>query len=149
MSTFNLHKQSMLPRDILFQMSTDISNFHNIIPEYFKFMEILDDKPSEKLVLEYINFLGIRLKIKTKHFVVHPNIHNVLILSGPLKGTTFSERYEPSSFGTNVDISVNLKLNGILKLISFIEPLLITKMNSVMTEFIICSENYTPSNLAK
>jgi len=71
MSTFNLHKQSMLPRDILFQISTDISNFHNIMPKYFKFLEILDDKPSEKLVLEYILKLKQSILLSTLIFITY------------------------------------------------------------------------------
>ena len=89
MSHFYLHNQSVLPRDVLFQISTDISNFHNVMPEYFRSLEILDDAPFEKLVLESINFLGLSHDIKTKHVITPPNIHQVFILSGILKGTVF------------------------------------------------------------
>lgn len=149
MSHFYLHNQSMLPRDILFQISTDVSNFHNVMPEYFKSLEILDDTTSEKLVLESINFLGFHHDIKTKHVIDHPNTHQVFILSGLLKGTVFSEKYTPSCFGTDIDISIYLKLNGILKFIPFLKFLIIKKMNSVMEKFVVCAENYLKLDQSK
>ena len=149
MSSFYLHNQSILPRDVLFQISIDISNFHNVMPEYFNSLEILDDTPNEKLVLESIKFLGQHLDIKTRHVVIYPNIHQVFILSGPLRGTTFSEKYTPSYSGTSINIFVNLKLNGILKFVPFLKFIIVKKMNSIMTEFIACSENYAQSNLSK
>jgi len=149
MNYFYLHNQSMLPRDVLFQISIDISNFHNIMPEYFKSLELLCGDPSEKFVLESIEFFGRCLHIKTKHVIAHPDFHQVIILNGPLKGTIFSEKYTLSSFGTDIDISINLQLNGILKFIPFLKCLIIKKMNSVMTEFVTCAENYVQSNLSK
>ena len=68
-----------------------------------------------------------------------------LFLTGPAKGTSFIETYTSSSTGTNISILVNLKLNGILKLIPFLKILLLKRMNSVMSEFIICAEHYSKS----
>jgi len=142
MSHFSLHNQSVLPRDVLFQISTDISNFHKVMPRHFKSLEILDDAPCEKLALESIMFLGLCHHVKTKHVIVHPNTHHVFIMSGLLKGTVFSEKYTPSCSGTDIEIVIRLRLNGILKFIPFSQSLIIKKMNSVMREFVICSENY-------
>lgn len=145
MSGFNLVQKSNLERNIIFEISTDVENFHKIMPKYFESLKIITNSPNEKIVSESINFLGRRIKIKTKHIILKPNVHKVFILSGPAKGTSFIETYSSSLTGTDISILVDLKLNGILKLIPFLKILLLKKMNSVMSEFIICAEHYSKS----
>lgn len=146
MSGFNLIQKSNLERDLIFSISTDVENFHKIMPKYFKSLKIISDSLNEKVVLESINFLGRKIKIKTKHIIVKPNVHKVFILTGPVRGTSFIETYDSTLSGTNISILVDLKLHGILKLIPFLKILVLKKMNSVMSEFIICAEIYSKSN---
>ena len=145
MSGFNLVQTSNLESSVIFQISTDVENFHKIMPKYFKSLKIISNSLTEKIVLESINFLGMKIKIKTKHIILKPNVHKVFILTGPAKGTSFIETYTPSSTGTDISILVHLKLNGFLKLIPFLKILLLKRMNSVMSEFIICAESYSKS----
>ena len=145
MSKFNLVKKSNLHRDLIFKISTDVENFHNVMPEYFKSLKIIQNSSNEKIVLESIDFLGRKIEIKTKHVIIPPNLHEVFILNGPAKGTSFIEKYESNPTGTDISISVDLKLNGFLKLIPFLKLLLFKKMNSVMSEFITCAESYSKS----
>ena len=145
MSGFNLVQTSNLESSVIFQISTDVENFHKIMPKYFKSLKIISNSLTEKIVLESINFLGMKIKIKTKHIILKPNVHKVFILTGPAKGTSFIETYSPSSTGTDISILVHLKLNGFLKLIPFLKILLLKRMNSVMSEFIICAESYSKS----
>ena len=146
MSGSNLIQKSNLERDLIFSISTDVENFHKIMPKYFKSLKIISDSLNEKIVLESINFLGRKIKIKTKHVIVKPNVHKVFILTGPVRGTSFIETYDSTLSGTSISILVDLKLHGILKLIPFLKILVLKKMNSVMSEFIICAEIYSKSN---
>ena len=146
MSGSNLIQRSNLERDIIFAISTDVENFHKIMPKYFKSLKIISDSLNEKIVLESIDFLGRKIKIKTKHIIVKPNVHKVFILTGPVRGTSFIETYASTLSGTNISILVDLKIHGILKLIPFLKILVLKKMNSVMSEFIICAEIYSKSN---
>ena len=41
MSGSNLIQKSNLDRDILFKISTDVENFHKIMPKYFKSLKII------------------------------------------------------------------------------------------------------------
>jgi hypothetical protein len=91
----------------------------------------------------------MKIKIKTKHIILKPNVHKVFILSGPAKGTSFIETYNSNSTGTDISILVDLKLNGFLKLIPFLKILLLKRMSSVMSEFIICAESYSKSSYMK
>ena len=146
MSGFNLVQKSKLDRDTIFKISTDVENFHKIMPKYFKSLKIISNSLNEKVVLESIHFLGRKIKIKTKHVIVKPNVHKVFILTGPVSGTSFIETYDSTLSGTDISILVDLKLHGILKLIPFLKILVLKKMNSVMSEFIICAEIYSKSN---
>ena len=146
MSGSNLIQNSNLERDLIFSISTDVENFHKIMPKYFKSLKIISDSLNEKIVLESIDFLGRKIKIKTKHVIVKPNVHKVFILTGPVRGTSFIETYDSTLSGTSISILVDLKLHGILKLIPFLKILVLKKMNSVMSEFIICAEIYSKSN---
>ena len=145
MSKFNLIQKSNLDRDLIFKISTDVENFHKVMPEYFKSLKIISNSSSEKIVLESIAFVGRQIEIKTKHVIIQPNLHKVFILTGPAKGTSFIETYVPSSVGTDISIEVDLQLTGILKLIPFLKIFLLKKMNTVMSEFIICAESYSKS----
>ena len=146
MKSFNLHRHSSLNRDVVFKISTNVANFNNIMPEYFKSLIVIKDSHTEKIVLEKIRFLGQTITVKTKHIVLPPNTHEVFILSGPLRGTSFIENYEISSNGSDIVISVNLEINGLLKLIPFLNNFLAKKMSSVMNEFINSAENYSKKN---
>jgi len=145
MSKFNLVQKSSLSRDLIFKISTDVENFHKVMPEYFKSLKIIKNSSNEKIVLESIDFLGRKIEIKTKHVIIQPNLHKVFILTGPANGTSFIEKYESSSTGTDISIVVDLQLNGFLKFIPFLKLLLLKKMNSVMSEFIVCAESYSKS----
>ena len=145
MSSFTLIQKSKLNRDLIFKISTDVENFHKVMPDYFKSLKIISDSSNEKIVLEYLNFLGRQIEIKTKHVIIQPNLHKVFILTGPAKGTSFVETYDSNSSGTDISIEVNLQLNGILKFVPFLKILLLKKMDSVMSEFIICAELYAKS----
>ena len=91
------------------------------MPKYFKSLKIISNSLTEKIVLESNDFLGMKIKIKTKHIILKPNVHKVFILTGPAKGTSFIETYSPSSTGTDISILIHLKLNGFLKLIPFLK----------------------------
>jgi len=116
------------------------------MPKYFKSLSVISNSLNEKIVSESIHFLGRKIKIKTKHVILKPNVHKVFILDGPVRGTSFIETYNSSLSGTDISILVDLKLRGILKLIPFLKFLLLKRMNSAMSEFVTCAEIYSKSN---
>ena len=114
------------------------------MPDYFKSLKIMDDTiTDQKIVLENISFLGRNIDVKTKHVIIQPDTHKVFILSGPLRGTAFIEKYDISkSNGTDITITVNLSMHGLLKFVPFLDRIISRKMKSVMLEFVRSSENY-------
>ena len=149
MKNFCLNESTFLSRDVIFKISTDVSNFHKIMPDYFKSLKIIDDTlPNQKIVLENISFLGRNIDVKTKHVIMQPDTHKVFILSGPLRGTAFIEKYNVSkSNGSDITITVNLSMHGLLRFIPFLDRIISKKMKSVMLEFVRSSENYFNSTM--
>lgn len=141
MTEFTLKKNSILSRDNIYKISTDIANFHNVFPTYFKSIKIISKNEKTVTALEVINFLGLKVNVKTRHEIFKPNIHNVYILSGPLKGTSFVERYEPDSQNTMIEIKVYLKLNKFLSLIPLFNQFMHKRMDRVFGEFVSAAEH--------
>ena len=135
-----LERFSKINRDTIFALSTNIEEFSKIMPKYFKSLEITSLSDSELFVSEEINFLGFSIRVKTKHRIFPPNLHEIYILSGPLRNSVFSEKYEDFKNGTKVTININLEFNGFAKLFSFFGFFLERKINKVMDEFIISCE---------
>lgn len=146
MKNLRFCKTSTLPQQQLFHISTDIANFHLILPKYFKSLKIIKDEPNEKIVLEKISFLGFVVQVKTRHVIIPTNIHKVYILTGPLKGTSFIEFYNSTQNGTEIIIDLNIKFFGILKVFNFLKGYVVNQMMIVMDEFICSAENKISSN---
>ncbi|RMW39695.1 MAG: hypothetical protein EA447_00235 [Nitrosopumilus sp.] len=140
MKQFTLQRYSKLSQPHIFQISTDVENFHNIMPNYFKSLDVLEENKYGKIVNEKINFLGITIQIKTKHVIVYPNIHEIYIMTGPLKGSSFIEFYDEKDNGTVITIDVTLRFNNFLKLFPFLQNFVVKKMSKTMDEFVICAE---------
>lgn len=137
---FTLKRFSKLSQPHIFQISTDVENFHNVMPNYFKSLDVLEENKYGKIVNEKINFLGISIQIKTKHVIVYPNIHEIHIMTGPLKGSSFIEFYDEKDNGTEITIDVTLRFNNFLKLLPFLQNFVVKKMSKTMDEFVICAE---------
>ena len=142
MMYFTLKKNSRMIRDKLFSISIDVENFPSLMPKYFKSIIIKKSIGNEIFVDEKIHFLGSFLDVKTKHVIVHPRIHEVHILSGLMRGSSFVESYDETSDGTNVTIDVCIKLNGISKLFLPFGFLIQRQMTRVMDEFLDCAEKF-------
>jgi hypothetical protein len=141
---FILKKKSMMNRDVLYSISTDVENFSKIMPRHFKSLKIEQKTDNEVFVDEKIYFLNV----KVKHVISPPKIHEVHIMSGMMKETSFIEHYEETSEGTDVTINVSIKLNGISKVLFPFGFIIKLHMSKVMKEFLNLSEQFT-SNLDK
>ena len=139
---FVLKKNSKADRDKLYSVSIDVKNFPNILPKYFKSIIITRSNENEMFVDEEIHFFKNILKIQTKHVIIHPKIHEVHIMSGPLNGSSFVEYYEKTSSGTTLTINVHIKFKGFFKIFSPLRFLLKNRMSKVMNEFLETAEKY-------
>ena len=140
MIRFRLKKNSRVDRDKLYLVSIDVKNFSNIMPKYFKSINVKKSIGEELFVDEKIYFLGSVLDVKTKHVIIHPRIHEVHILSGLLRGSSFVESYDEASHGSKIVISVSIKFNVVSKLFLPFGFLIKRQMEKVMDEFLDSAE---------
>ncbi len=139
---FSLNKSVKMNRDKLFSISTDVENFPSLMPKYFESIIITKTIGNEIFVDEKIHFLGNILNVKTKHLIIHPRIHEVHILSGLMRGSSFVEFYNETLDGTNVTIDVLINLNGISKLFLPFRFLIKRQMERVMNKFLSSAEKF-------
>ena len=145
MMRFTLKKKSKIQRGTLYSISTDIENFSKIMPKHFKSLKIKSIVGNNVLVDEKIYFLDV----KVKHVILHPEIHEVHILSGIMSGTTFIESYKKTENGTDITIDVSVNLNGISKLLYPFGFILKRQMSKVMEEFLESSEKFASDSKKK
>ena len=77
--------------------------------------------------------------------IIPPNTHEIHMLSGPLKGTIFIEKYVSVCSGTMIIIDIELRFSGFLKLFSFLQNYVAKKMSFIMNEFILSAEKFYSS----
>ncbi len=140
MLELKLIRYSNLDRSIIFGISTNIESFSKLLPKYFKSLQITNSYNSEYFVTEKISFLGKTLETQTKHVIKKPNIHEIHILTGPLRNSSFIEYYEDSKNGTKITIKVSLKFNGFFKLFLIFKPFFQRQMEKIMDEFLLACE---------
>ena len=136
MLTFKISRTSFLERKKIFELSIDIENFSKLMPKYFRSLRITNIINSEIFVDEDLSFLGITQKVQTMHKILKPNVHEIYILSGPLRGSSFTEYYDEFEDGTKIEIVVLLKFNGFFKLLYPMRLLIEKKINKIMDEFV-------------
>jgi len=141
MLSIKLVRYSKINRDFIFGISTDIEQFSNLMPKYFKSLNIIKSKESELIVSEDISFLWTSINVKTKHLIKIPDTHQIHIVSGPLNGTTFNEIYESKGNETKITIDVYIQFNGLCKILYVFQPLIKKQVAKVMDEFILACEN--------
>lgn len=147
---FTLTKKSSIPRDKIFAISINVENFSQVMPNYFKSITITEPIKKSITILtdEKISLLRIfSLNVKAKHVIIHPNIHEVYILSGLLRGSSFIEKYDDLKNSTAIAIDVKMKFNGVSKIFLPFGLLIKRKMDSIMDEFLKSAEmNYVDNN---
>ena len=137
MPKFEFIKIVNVERDLIFQISTDYEKFTEILPDYFKELEIIERNDNVTKIQEKLQFLGKTVDVLTEHVVEKPDRHIVRMLNGQSKGTVFDEKYEIDGEQTKVTINVDLVLKGGLKIIgTFAKGKIKQSMNLVLDEFV-------------
>ena len=137
MPKFEFIKIVNVERHLIFQISTDYEKFTEILPDYFKELEIIERNDNVTKIQEKLQFLGKTVDVLTEHVVEKPDRHIVRMLNGQSKGTVFDEKYEIDVEQTKITINVDLVLKGGLKIIgTFAKGKIKQSMNLVLDEFV-------------
>ena len=108
----------LVPRNKLFEISTDFENYPKILPN-FKTVKILSKDNNVVITEDEISIMNHFSIQKAKHTLEKPHKHTVEILSGEAQGSNIEQIFEETQNGTKVIIKADFKLKGKLKLISF------------------------------
>ena len=143
MSRFSFEKIVDVDRDKFFALSTNYEKFVEILPDYFKDLEIIESNDNVTKIFERLSFLGKTVDVTTEHIIEKPDRHIVKMLDGQAKGTVFDERYEEFDGKTKVTIKVDFVLSGGLKVLGmFAKNKIKNSMENVLDEF----ANYAQSH---
>ena len=144
MPRFSFEKIVDVDRDKFFALSTNYEKFVEILPDYFKDLEIIETNDNVTKIFERLSFLGKTVDVTTEHIVEKPDRHIVRMLDGQAKGTVFDERYEKFGDKTKVTIQVDFVLSGGLKVLGiFAKSKIKNSMEKVLDEFANYAKNHS------
>ena len=144
MPRFSFEKIVDVDRDKFFALSTNYEKFVEILPDYFKDLEIIETNDNMTKIFERLSFLGKTVDVTTEHIVEKPDRHIVRMLDGQAKGTVFDERYEKFGDKTKVTIQVDFILSGGLKVLGiFAKSKIKNSMEKVLDEFANYAKNHS------
>lgn len=123
-------------RERVFETVSDYESFATILPEYFVSVRVRSKRGNVAVVEERVRISGREIVMMTKHTIVPPEVHEIVVLGGDGKGSHIVERYEQVPGGTRVVVKAEIKLRGAMRVIGLFGSGRITRgMESVMDGF--------------
>ena len=119
MSEITFEKFTKIPREQIFNALTDYKSFQSILPEVYPSVRIISVRPTTTLLEEHFFLSGKEFVSMQKHVIEKPSRHETLFVGGDAKGTHIIEKYEHTSDGTKITLSVNFKYKGSQRLSNF------------------------------
>tara|TARA_B100000029_G_scaffold15329_1_gene15758 strand:+ start:5521 stop:5943 length:423 start_codon:yes stop_codon:yes gene_type:complete len=98
-----------------FKILTDFENFESILPEYYSLITTKSVRDESSLAVEHLHLLGNEFVIMAKHFIKLPNIHEMRVIGGDIKGSYMIEKVIESNDKTKIIVDVDIKTSKRLK----------------------------------
>ena len=129
-------------RNKVFDIAANYEEFQKTLPEYFTSIRVRSSRDNVAIVEEHVKISGKELVMMTKHVTQYPEIHEVFVIGGDVKGSHIVEKYESVDDGTKITVDADIKLKGTLKIIGFFGKGKITKgFVKIMDEFAKIAES--------
>ena len=129
-------------RNKVFDIAANYENFQKTLPEYFTSIRVRSSRDNVAIVEEHVKISGKELVMMTKHVTQYPEIHEVFVIGGDVKGSHIVEKYESVDDGTKITVDADIKLKGTSKIIGFFGKGKITKgFVTIMDEFAKIAES--------
>jgi hypothetical protein len=119
-------------REKAFKAGTDFESFKRKLPQYFKLIRIRSTRNHTSVIEIHAKIAEKEFIMLTKHVVEPPEIHETFVLSGDIRGSHITEKYENVPTGTKITIDVDLRLKGLLRLTSIFSK---NKMKNGISNF--------------
>ena len=121
MPKFHFEKLVKAERNKVFEIVTNVENFHKTLPKYFPSIRIKSKRNDTTVVEEHVRLAGFELVMMTKHITRFPELHEVFVIGGDAKGSHIVERYENVPRGTKITVHADLKFRGKLRIVSYLK----------------------------
>ena len=112
MTQFSFEKFLNSSPEKVFDIATDYQNYQKHFPQIFPSVRVLSTRNDVSVVEEHMMLGEKELVMMTKHVVQKPNTHEVFVIGGNAKGSYILESFEGVHNGTKMQIDVDLKLKG-------------------------------------
>ena len=87
MPKINFEKIVKANRNKVFDIATNFKEFQKILPEYFPSIRVRSIRDNVAVVEEHIRISGKELVLMTKHVIQYPELHEIFVIGGDLKGS--------------------------------------------------------------
>lgn len=129
-------------RQHVFDIVANYENFENLLPKYFPSIRVRSVRDNVAVVEEHLRLGNRELVMTTKHITKYPESHEVFVLGGDAKGSHISEIYEKTDQGTNLVVTANIHLDGMMKIAGFFGKSKIeSEFSKVIDEFCKIAES--------
>ena len=91
-----------------FDILTDFENFEKILPEYYTSITTKSVRDESSLVVEHLHLAGNEFIIMAKHFMKSPNIHEMRVVGGDIKGSHIIEKINDLDGKTKITVDACL-----------------------------------------
>ena len=142
MPKFRLEKIIKAERQHVFDIVANYENFEKIMPQYFPSIRIRSVRENTAIVEEHLRLGSRELVMMTKHVTKYPEVHEVFVVGGDVKGSHIVEKYEKISEGTKMTVEVNLRLKGIMVIAGVLgKNKMALEFGKIIDEFAKIAEN--------
>jgi len=135
--SFSLTRRLKAPRRKVFRAVTEFDRLRERFPGVFSSIRVVERSPHGAVTEESFEFLGVRLKQRSKHEMVEGKTHRVEVLTGDLAGTTIVEHYtDAPGRETMVSVEARVALRGLASLLPpvIVKPLVQANLQRVLDE---------------
>lgn len=116
MPKFHFEKLVKSQREKIFEIFTDYTSYQKLIPKHFPSVRVLSTRNEVSVIEEHVVMGERELIMMTKHVVEEPVRHEIFVIGGDAKGTHITEIFKQEYNGTKLEIDVDFKIKGRMKL---------------------------------
>ena len=120
MSKFSLERIVDAKREYVFETFSNFKNYPKLFPQHFSSIRVRSIRNNVAVVEEYLHLGNKEFLIMAKHVSDAPLSHNVFVIGGDIKGSSFKEKFIEFENRTKILIDIEIKFKGKLKISSML-----------------------------
>lgn len=118
MPKFSLEKTIHANREFVFEVFSNYGDYQKLFPQHFPSIRVRSVRDNISVVEEHMNLGDKEFLIMAKHVSEKPISHEIFVIGGDAKGSSFKQQFVKLETGTKVIVDVDLKVKGKQKIAS-------------------------------